>query len=238
MQLSSFAGRRQRQSGLSLVEMMVGITVGLFVVAAASMLVSMQLNDNRRLLLETQVQQDLRASLDIITRELRRAGFWSQAEMGVWSPTTGAAQRNIYVGASPTGGNAGVTFNYRRLDGAVGPYGYDLSGGAIRTLLAGAGWQDLTDKNVLNIESLQVVADNSAVVRLQCPKVCPSPPPLGQPVNYCWPTIGVRSFIVTITGSAVSDATVRRTVQSRVRLRNDALIFNAGDVADPQACPA
>ena len=51
---------------------MVGVAVGLFVVAAASMLVATQLSDNRRLTLETQVQQDLRAAADIITRELRR----------------------------------------------------------------------------------------------------------------------------------------------------------------------
>lgn len=57
-----------RQRGLSLVELMVGITVGLFVVAAAATLVANQLSDNRRLLLETQVQQDLRATMDIITR--------------------------------------------------------------------------------------------------------------------------------------------------------------------------
>ncbi len=43
------------QRGLSLVELMVGITDGLFVVAAAATLVANQLSDNRRLLLETQV---------------------------------------------------------------------------------------------------------------------------------------------------------------------------------------
>jgi len=231
------SNRLQRQRGLSLVEMMVGIAVGLFVVAAASLMVSMQLNDNRRLLLETQVQQDLRASLDIVTRELRRAGFWSRAETGVWSPDSGPPQRNVYLTATPSSGNAAaVGYNYRRPDGGGGPFGFDLTGGAVRTLLAGAGWQELTDKNVLNIESLRIDADNSVLVRLQCPKACPPPGP-GQAVDFCWPTIGVRSFIVTITGSAVSDASVRRTAQSRVRLRNDAVVFNAGDVLDPQACP-
>ena len=63
---------------------MVGVAIGLFVVAAASMLVVTQLSDNRRLTLETQVQQDLRASADIITRELRRAGHWGKARDGVW----------------------------------------------------------------------------------------------------------------------------------------------------------
>lgn len=68
----AFAMARQR--GLSLVELLVGISVGLFVLAGATLLLSTQLGDNRRLLLETQLQQDLRATMDIITRELRRAG--------------------------------------------------------------------------------------------------------------------------------------------------------------------
>ena len=72
--------RRQRfntknQFGYSLVELMVGITIGLFIVAATSLMISTQLSGNRRMLLETQLNQDLRATADIITRELRRASF-------------------------------------------------------------------------------------------------------------------------------------------------------------------
>ncbi|MBL0296208.1 MAG: hypothetical protein IPQ21_03185 [Betaproteobacteria bacterium] len=75
---------------------MVGITVGLFIVAAAAMLVTTQLGDNRRLLLETQVQQDLRATADIITRELRRAGLagarlWPAS--GRQDPATGSREQ-------------------------------------------------------------------------------------------------------------------------------------------------
>ena len=55
--------------------MMVGIAIGLFIVAGAVALVATQLGENRRMLLETQVQQDLRAAADIITRELRRGGY-------------------------------------------------------------------------------------------------------------------------------------------------------------------
>lgn len=79
---------RARQRGLSLVELMVGIAVGLFVVAGAIGVVTTQLGDNRRLLLETQVQQDLRATADIITRELRRAGADSNAMNQVWAPAS------------------------------------------------------------------------------------------------------------------------------------------------------
>ncbi|MDQ2780283.1 MAG: prepilin-type N-terminal cleavage/methylation domain-containing protein, partial [Pseudomonadota bacterium] len=97
---------RLLQRGLSLVELMVGITIGLFVVAAAATLVSVQLADNRRLLLETQMQQDLRATADIIGRELRRAGS-TGGVMGatalVWRDGAPSVQ-NPNLALSPTGG--------------------------------------------------------------------------------------------------------------------------------------
>jgi type IV pilus assembly protein PilW len=42
---------RRGQRGLSIVELMVGVAIGLFVVAGAAMLLSTQLSDNRQLLL-------------------------------------------------------------------------------------------------------------------------------------------------------------------------------------------
>ena len=115
--------------GMSLVELMVGITVGLLVVAGASLLVSSQLSENRRLLLETQVQQDLRATADIIARQLRRSGHWRRAEMGVANAGIGNAARNDFmsVGSSDpqstqcSGSLNGfdICFNYLRLGGAA-----------------------------------------------------------------------------------------------------------------------
>ena len=58
---------------------MVGVTLGLFVVAAAALMVSTQLGENRRMLLESQLMQDLRAASDIITRDLRRASYTTNA---------------------------------------------------------------------------------------------------------------------------------------------------------------
>ena len=70
---------RATQQGASLVELLVGVAVGLFIVAGATLIVSTQLSENKRLLAETQLQQDLRAAADIMTRELRRSGYWLDA---------------------------------------------------------------------------------------------------------------------------------------------------------------
>jgi len=225
--------RRLAQQGISLVELLVGVTVGLFVVAAAAMLVGSQLSENRRLLLETQLQQDLRSSADIIARELRRAGFWSQSELGVWTPT-GAPTPNPFATVSMPVANE-VGYTYRRGPGQEGPYGFrlDTTTGSIKTLLAAAGWQDLTDPRTLRITALTITPNNTTVLPpLPCPKACPAP----AGAQDCWPRVVIRSFDVTITGQAVHDSAVQRTLTTNVRLRNDNVQF---DPLNPtQYCPA
>jgi len=241
--------------------LMVGIPVGLLVVAGASLLVSSQLTENRRLLLETQVQQDLRATADIIARELRRAGHWRQAELGVASPSAGAAARNNYMSVGSLNNTQcngllagfGICFNYLRPGGVADAdergvpaytFGYWLTGGVIKTKLSTSAEsvQDLTDVKVLEVRSFTIqlndaVSDANRWVLIPCPKLCP-PNALGQVTTDCWPRVAMRDATITITGRAVSDHAVQRTVVSRVRLRNDQVQFRAGAAADLQACPA
>ncbi len=232
------------ERGLSLVELMVGITIGLFIVAASSLLIASQLQDNRRLLAETQLQQDLRASADIITRELRRAGFWARADLAVANPALpGAAEPagNTYLNLPVTSGTSGsIRFEYQRPDSTVEPFGYRLQSGVIQTKLSSAGWQDLTDRNVLIVEELEITPTTTPnpPLRLPCPQACPTPIPPGETADYCYPTVAVRELTVRIKGKAAADPAVVREVSSRVRLRNDELRFHAGTVASPLACPS
>jgi type II secretory pathway pseudopilin PulG len=228
--------RNRRQHGLSLVELMVGIAVGLFVVAAASLVVSSQLNDNRKLLLELQVQQDLRATADIISRELRRAAYWKVSQSGVVNAALDPAaspeqnpNRAVSVGSGP----GSVTYKYKRENDEEGPFGFDLTtSGVIRTKLTSqSGYQELTDANTLMVDVFNVVETRSAPVTLPCPIDCP-----GASANACWPTLAVRELVVTITGHAPSDPAITRTIVTQVRLRNDVVNFLAGG-AKPAACP-
>lgn len=226
--------RRRRQQGLSLVELLVGIAVGMFVVAAASMLVSTQLSENRRLLAETQVQQDLRATADIITRELRRAGSWgtpATPAAAVWTETA-APTNNPLTTVSPSAGAATqVDYQSSRALGTSGPYGFRLNSGVIETRLAAAGWQQLTDPATLQVTAFNVTAESEPSIQLPCPKLCTDG------TQDCWPTLTVRRLVVDITGQAVGDAAVVRSVRSVTRLRNDVVGFN--DPLNPTlACPA
>lgn len=214
---------------------MVGITIGLFVVAAATIVSTSQLRDNRQLLLETQLQQDLRATADIIARELRRAGYFENAEMAVWNSAAGPNPTSSTQTLSVTAGQ--VIYDYNRPDNAQGPFQYSLESGVIKVRLsAAAPAQDLTDRNVMVVEDLVIELLESPAVRLECPGDCPIPGPAGETaVDYCWPRLQARELVVRITGVARSDSAVRRTIESRVRLRND---FVSLDPSNPTASPA
>ncbi len=223
----TFLGARYAQRGLSLVELMVGITVGLFVVAAAASLVANQLGDNRRLLLETQVQQDLRATMDIITRQLRRAGAATPAtvEAGIAaSPVAGGAS-NPFSEIKQLGPLAAAETQFKFYFDASqqGPYGFKLEGGVVKTLIprvivAGGTWQDLTDSNTLVVDAFSITPQVISSTELPCPKPCD---PANPADTSCWPKLVVRNYVVEIKAHAKSDAGVARGLRNEVRIRND-----------------
>lgn len=236
---------RRQSRGLSLVELMVGVAVSLFVVAAAAMLVSTQLTDNRRLLLETQLQQDLRATADIITRELRRSGYWQSAESQVPAQSNSAISPNGYLAlAVDSAASAAVNYRYRRLSGSES-FGFKLQDGVIKAcqgetaLNCEAAWQDLTDAGTVRITTFTVDTvreggrartANGTAMTLPCPSLC------ADGTTDCWPRVGVRELTVTIAGTSRTDDAVSRTLTTSVRVRNDAVALSS-EAPSNRSCP-
>jgi prepilin peptidase dependent protein B len=224
---------RSVQRGLTLVELMVGVTVGLFIVAAASLLVANQLTDTRILTLETQISADLRATADIVSREIRRAGSWNSARQNVWFEGATGVTPNPYAGSTTPDVDGALTTEvslaYSRSvrESGVGSdddsvtadevSGFRLQDETIQAQLGDGNWQALTDPAVLRVTQFDV----SLVQRertLACWQECPPGAP------DCPPRLALREFTVTISGQAVADANVRRTVRVTVRPRNDVVI--------------
>ena len=214
--------------GLSIVELMVGITIGLFILAGASMVLTTQLGDNRRLLLEAQVQQDLRAASDLISRDIRAAGYWGNAYKQVWAP-----DRDNPYSVTPlaaTAGNTSLVY-FRSLDedpvlgtennvindNEYGGFQLNASTGAIDMQLGNGNWQQLTDPAVLSVMQFSLVINN---VRrpVPCGSDCKQSP-AGLPLQQC-----ARDVVMTIVVQAVHDPAVRRSISNRIRLRNDVVM--------------
>lgn len=241
-----------RQRGLGLIELMVGITVGLIVAAGASIVAVNQINEHRRLMLETQIQQDLRTAADLLQQDLRRVGFRGNAELGVWAPPAAAGSLTPQAAAMPSANQftdtvktdndqlSSLTYLY-----AGGPYsatgtpadsdhfGYkwDKNRKVLYLQLGLVGgapnWQPITDPDSVKIVDFTIDVDESQSVDVGdfCDKPCD---PLAASAPAC-PKHIVREVSFKIVGEATHDAKVRRRLTGVERLRADKIVG---------ACPA
>lgn len=231
---ASVRRRRLRRGarGLSIVELMIGITIGLFILAGATVVMTSQLGDNRKMLLEAQVQQDLRATADLITQDLRRAGYWAQAWRTVWPSTLAAGLANPYLRLSPTSAPAGTTaIEFDRAtdeDGTLpgtdnnavdakdrSGYRLNATDKTIEMMVSLGNWQTLTDPNVLEVTAFDITL-NARRTAVSCNEQCPMLGPAGCPLFQT-----MRDATVLISARAVHDHSVQRSLRSDLRLRND-----------------
>ena len=222
--------RRRDQCGLSIVELMVGVAVGLLIVGGATKLIVDYLVSNKRLLVETRVNQELRAAADLVARDLRRAGYWNNATAGVGGAGAIANPHTSGLGAV-TSTATSVNYSYSRdaaaqLNGldAAEEAGFQLAGNVLQMKIAQGNWQPVTDPSTVNITSFSVTAAVPALVndlssycgclsRLTC--TLASIAATGTP-----PTLTIPTFNIAVTGQSVADSTIQRTLNETVRVRN------------------
>jgi prepilin peptidase dependent protein B len=218
--------RTHGQRGLSIVELMIGVAIALFIAATGATLLASHLRESRGLLLEARLMQDLRSAADIVSRDLRRAGYWAAATDGVWAAGATHVAVNPYVAIAPgAAASDAVSFRYSR-DAAENnvvdsneQFGFRLRSGAIEMQLGAGGWQALTDAGTLNVTEFRVTPSVQEIdLQNFCATTCPS----GS--TSCPPHQQVRSLALVIGGQLAGNASVTRSVRSEVRLRGDAVI--------------
>lgn len=217
--------RRRHQHGLSLVELLVGLVLGLFVVAAAATLLAAQLHEQRSLAVGNRLMQDLRTANDVVVRDLRRAGYWGDAGAGIWVPGATGVLSNPYAVLAP-GAAASDAANLRySLDAFENhvvdsheDFGFRLRNGAIELRIGAGSWQSLTDAATLRITEFSITP-TTQLVNLQ--PHCSTPCPAGS--TSCPARQQVRSLAVVVTAQASADPSVVRSLRSDVRVRNDAV---------------
>lgn len=72
-----------RQSGLTLIELMISIALGLLVLTGLVYILSSTMRTNTSTIRTTQLNQELRAIMDLMTRDLKRSGAMGHAEEGI-----------------------------------------------------------------------------------------------------------------------------------------------------------
>ena len=78
LRMSRAYGRGQ-QSGLTLVEMLVALAIGLVVTGAMVGMMANTLSSGSRTISMSRLQQDLRSAMQLVTRDLRRANYFGES---------------------------------------------------------------------------------------------------------------------------------------------------------------
>jgi type IV pilus assembly protein PilW len=212
---------KHSQRGLSIIELMVGVAIGMFIIGGAIKLFVDMFGNNRRLLLEARVNQDLRAAADIIARDVRRAGYWSAA-------VSAQPASNPYAPA--TIASSSIAYSYDRGASAASAAAFSLSANTIFMTVGGVA-QPLTDSNAVRVTRFEITNSASAAQVTELFASCPcyavasgaagSCPNLGTSASR--PRATVRWVDVVIEGEAPTASSVRRQVVESVRLRNDVI---------------
>jgi len=218
---------KSRQLGLSLIELMVAITVGLFLMAGLATFMVSTLNSHASTMKSSRLNQEMRAAMTLMVREIRRAGYWGSPSSNAGSLSgvgAGATYSNPFKTVNTaTAGCILFTYdsNSNGTQDTGSPderYGFLLNSGVIQmrtgvsatlndcTTDAGNAWGNLTDSKNTNFTALTFAETDSAPVYAK---------------GTSGPNIVIRYVTVTMTGQLANDATVQQTLTETVKLEND-----------------
>jgi len=214
------------ERGLSLVELLVGVAIGLLAVAAAAMLAATQAREQRGAVHEARLMQELRSAVDLIGRDLRRAGARGDAAAGVWAAGASGVTANPYAAFAPAAAASdAASLRYSRdasenhaLD-TNEEFGLRLAAGVVEMRIGSGSWQALTDSGTLVVTAFSLVPQTQ---QIELQDHCTSPCPSGS--TACPPRLVVRSVALRLSARSARDAGVERSLASHVRLRNDAIV--------------
>lgn len=237
---------RARAAGFSLIELMVALVAGLIVSGAVLAFAVASMKSNGDYMVSTRLTQDLRSTLDLVSRELRRSGY-DENSLGYVSTNSGSDFARILLGdetASGSGLYRCVIFAYDRAGGLVVGGAPEPGNGEIRGFRYAQ--RDVNGKTVGVIEyavsstGVTPACDGAAPAYDVYPATCNAGSgwcPLSDPTRLAIsaftitdrrvgvpasaPTVQVRELDVSITGDAIGSSDYTRTFASTVRVRSD-----------------
>lgn len=202
---------QRAQRGFSLVELMIGMTLGLLVVGSVLALFVSTLGSNRSMVGVHELQTQLYATVGLMARDLRRAGFNGKASPLAVDPNPfGLGSTAAYAGEQAA---SCLLFSYDLNDNGKldtsNPderMGYRLRHGVVQSRTGGGncqadGWEAVTSASVVEVTELKFEFDVH------------QPEPAN---DMC-----IRRVHITLAGRLRDHPDVTRTVQRRVRVRND-----------------
>ncbi len=197
--------------GFTLIEFMISIVIGLIILSAViGIFISMIKADSDNLK-AIRLNQELRAAMILITREIRRAGANRNAAFNTsTSPPTNSfsvagVTRLTILGNKQGYPNSCITFSYDANDGSNELYGYRLNStdGTIEARANAAfctdnGWLTITNEDLVKITVLNFTDTTTTEAG-----------------------INSRQISTTLAGELRKDSTIKRNLTETVLVRND-----------------
>lgn len=222
----------RRESGVSLIELMIGMVVGLIVLAGGMAFFINSVSSNRQILQKRLLNQELKATMSLMTREIRRAQYVANAEVhrNTLPCTDAFCDANDF--ALPSSNT--ILFSYDRNDNgsqsadeclgfaritasSIGlvavPNGWDCTG---TTTSTPSSWTPLTDSRTIDITDLNICV-------------------------LCTPSTGTafydRNVNICLTGRMRSDASVTMSLSESVQVRSTIPLNSAPSYCASSGCP-
>lgn len=230
MRLNNFR-TSHRQGGFSLVELMVAMAAGLIIIGAAVMFTVSTMRSYSENILSARLTQELRAGMNLVVRELRRAGHDSTSVSRVLTTSSASGFTALTVEEDDEGC---VAYTYDR-QGDTEVRGFRLNPATGTLQLAAADdvtnpctgdvdWEDLTDPDVVQITTFRPeVATNTFCARVG--ERDTSSPADGVSDEFDYAFGSVRTVSLCMRGRMVSRDDIVRHVTDSVRIRAEDLEF-------------
>lgn len=214
----------RKQQGFTFVELLTALAINLVLFAGIITIFLSNINHYRNSINVNRLNQQMQAAMLLMTNEIRRAGYWGNAQNDLGSTTNNnpfmvTGSTDITTGNS----NSCILFTYDTdADGSLDAissssdderYGFRLNGQTLQARPFGASydcaaaasaWDNVTDSNIIQITALTFTLNTSTITT--------------GPGNK---GIVQRSVDISMTGRLTSDNSITKTITQHVRIMND-----------------
>lgn len=226
--------------GFTLIELMVGITVSLIVLAGVTSVFVGTVKSSGDTLKASKLNQDMQAIMNIMVADIRRAGYWDSAGIGATIPNpftdsggdinTATAGCILYSYDKSAGNTTNGALNSQEY------YGFKLNNGNVMMRRSGANVTDCTNGawNNLNDDLIETINDLSFTSSFKCVNTVTGDTDsnnncntlLANPDTEAGHTlVETRRINISMTGNLTSDPDVTKQIRASVRVRNDRIFI-------------
>lgn len=186
----------KKQSGLTLIEMMIAMLLGLLVTGSIITIFISNVKSSSENIKMIHLNQELRTVMGFMSDEIKRSGYSADATVTTFIDDFNTATANCVLYSYDVNGNGVQTTNEKfgfRLNGNTIQWGSNVACGS------NINWQGLTEPNMADITVFSIV---------------PSDIPAG--------TVIIKQIVITITGvTTLNPGTASRTITETIRVRNE-----------------